>query len=88
MFIDTMKALGVIAFIAAAWWFWTVFLSPMWDALYPLATSYSFGQDNIGTLNLVKTIWQNLPLILSGAVVVWLYFRAQRREPDQYYVQP
>ena len=89
VFIDIVRTLLLLSFIAVAWWFMTTFITPIWDALFPVVASYtnSFAQSGVSTLNLFKTIWNNLPIFLAIGVLIWFYLRAQRREPDTYYVQ-
>lgn len=90
MWIDTFRALGAIGAIAVLWWVLSAVITPYWDALYPMVSEYnnSFSTAALGTLDLLKSIWGGIPLLLIIAAVVWIYIRAQKREPDTYYLPP
>jgi len=87
--VDMIKALLLLSVLVVVWWLASVFITPFWDALLPFISSYTndFATQSVSTLGLVKTIWNNLPFLFALAIFVWFYLRAQRREPDTYYMQ-
>lgn len=92
MLVDVLKALFAIVIFTAMWWLLTPYISTLWDALHPIiaqqaATGNSVAQAGISTLSILQALWNFLPVLVDGAIIVWVYLRAQRREPDTYYVE-